>query len=223
MDIRFSKYPAHYTVFILFFIALINGFYLDDVYQSNIITAWVYDTSQFVILPFTLLFILYKYYGIRPSDYGIIIPTNNFNRNTLIQKAILYAALLEILYFVTYKFTDMYIPDKHYMGYLSLIPTGILKLPVVFYMSITAAVVEEIVYRGIPFMLFKKHKEYKHFNSLFIIITASLFSLVHWENGIPDLAATFVFGIFAAMLYLNYNNLIPLIFAHFVGDFVTFW
>lgn len=223
MDIRFSKYPAHYTVLIIFFVGLINGFYLDLIYKSNIVAAWAYDISQFIILPFTLFFILYKHYNIRPSSYGIIIPTTKHKIHSLIYASIYCAALLQIFWFVTYEFVNMYVPGKVHMGYLSLIPSGLMKFPVVVYMSVTAAVVEEVTYRGLPLLLFNKFINHQHINAVYILTTAMLFSLVHWENGADDLAATFVFGIFAAMLYLHYKNLIPLIFAHFIGDFVAFW
>ena len=223
MDMRFSKYLAHYTVFILIFIALINGFYFDLLFQSNIIAAWAHHITQFIILPFTLFFTLYKYCNIHPSSYGIIIPTTKNKKQSLIYISIYCAAILHLLYFVTYMFVNMYIPDRLYMGYLSLIPTGELELPVIIYMSLSAAITEEITYRGLPLLLFNKFINYKHFNVIFILTTSALFSLIHWENGVPDLAAAFVYGILSAMLYLHYKNLIPLIFAHFTGNFVTFW
>lgn len=223
MDIRFSKYPAHYVFLIIFFIALVNGFYLHYIYQESIFVAWAYDVSQFVVLPFTLFYILHRKYNISPGDYGVIIPGNKFLLNLLIYDAIFYAVILNVLYFATYEFVDMYVPDKYYPGYVSLIPVGIFKLPVVFYMSITAAVVEEVVYKGIPLMLFSKYSKYKYFNLLFVVITASLFSLAHWENGIPDIVSALAFGVFSAIVYLRIRNLLPIIFAHFVGDFVTFW
>ena len=223
MDIQLSKYPIHYTILILIFVALVNGFYLDIIYKSNIVAAWSYDISQFIILPFSLFFILFKYYNIHPSSYGIIIPATRYKKHSLIYASIYCAVLLQLFWFVTYEFVHMYVPGKVHMGYLSLIPTGLMKLPVVVYMSITAAVVEEITYRGLPLLLFKKFINHKRFNGIYILTTAVIFSLVHWENGADDLAAAFIFGIFAAMLYLHYKNLIPLIFAHFVVDFIIFW
>ena len=223
MDRQFNKYPAHYTVLILIFVAFINGFYLDLIYQSNIVIAWIYDIAQFIILPFTLFFILYRYYNIHPASYGIVIPVAKHKKRSLIFVSLYCAVLLQLLCFITYESVSLYVNGTEKMGYLSLIPTGLMRFPVVVYMSVTAAVVEEITYRGLPLLLFYKFRHSKYFNVTFVLTTAIIFSLVHWENGVPNLAEAFVFGVFSAMLYLRYKNLIPLMVAHFVVDFVSFW
>ena len=118
---------------------------------------------------------------------------------------------------------NLYIPDTYSNAYFSLIPSGVLKLPVILYMSITAAVVEEIIYRGLLLILLKDYIDKNGGKLLYILASAILFSSVHWENGVPDLAQTFVLGLLSAMLYLKLRNLLPFIFAHFIGDMVSFW
>jgi len=221
MDVRFSKYPAHYTTLIIFFIGFVNGFYIDWIYQTNIVAVWAYDVLQFVILPFALFFILYRYHNIRPSDYGIIIPATE--KHSLIIPSIYCAVILCFFWLATYELINSFVPDVPQVGYVNMIPEGLLRYPVILYMSATAAVVEEIAYRGIPLLLFNKFIDRKHFNLLFAVITAVVFALVHWENGVADLSAAFVFGLFSAMLYLHYRNLTPIIIAHFVTDIVIFW
>lgn len=223
MEMRFSKYPAHYTILIMFFIAFINGFYIEWIFQTNLLIAWAYDILQFVVIPFSLFFILFKYYDITPDCYGILMPSDQFNRNTLIYNSIVSAIILVVFYKATYALVDRFVGDIPFDGYFNLIPEGLMQIPVIIYLSITAAIVEEIVFRGLPLFIFKKHTNNKYFNIVFVITTSVLFSSIHWESGAPDLAATFVFGVLAAILYLHYKNLIPLMFAHFVGDLVAFW
>lgn len=223
MKTHFDKYPAHYTVFILFFVAFINGFFLDQLHQINLTVVWAYDIFQFVLLPFSLFYILFKVYDIRPHNYGISVPGTTEKRHSLIYISIFCAALLLLFHSATYELVKLYIPDRLYEGYLKMVPDGLLKIPVVIYMSLTAAVVEEITYRGIPLLLLDRYKKHRFFNSIYAYGTAIIFTSVHWENGTPDIAAAFVFGLLAAMLYLHYKNLIPLIFAHFVIDIVQFW
>ncbi|MCP4769644.1 MAG: CPBP family intramembrane metalloprotease [Gammaproteobacteria bacterium] len=49
-----------------------------------------------------------------------------------------------------------------------------------------------------------------------------LFSLVHWEDGLANLASTYIFGVFMAIAYLGLRNLWPLVIGHIFIDLVWF-
>jgi len=219
----FSKYPAQFTVLIIFTLQFINGFFILELHKYNPALFWLYDLFQFVLLPLILLVILSKYFNLKPSDYGIIISKTTGNKKSLILVTIYCTILLQLFSFVSYEATKAFFPAISNKNYHSVIPTGILEIPAILYMSVSAAIVEEIIYRGLPLIILKNIINDNKLEIVYIFITALVFASVHWENNLADIVSSFVYGVIAATLYLQYKNLIPIIFAHFTIDLATFW
>jgi membrane protease YdiL (CAAX protease family) len=95
--------------------------------------------------------------------------------------------------------------------------TGFLRLLALLHLSITAGVVEEIYYRGMMSSLFPTGVIG---SAAFLVVSSVIFASVHWEGGVRTLFETFVFGMFAAILFRATRNLWPLIVAHVVIDFL---
>jgi membrane protease YdiL (CAAX protease family) len=93
--------------------------------------------------------------------------------------------------------------------------TGTQRILVVFFLCMTAGVVEELYYRGIFRTLFGSDLIQK---VLFVLVSSLVFSGSHWEGGTQKLISTFLFGIIFASLYLVWQNLWPLMVAHFLID-----
>lgn len=74
-----------------------------------------------------------------------------------------------------------------------------------FNMWISAAVGEELLFRGYVFSQLKKIIGDK--KTVIIILSAILFSVPHLYQGIAGLVITFLFGIFFALLYNKYQNI----------------
>ncbi len=87
------------------------------------------------------------------------------------------------------------------------------------YMAITAGIVEEIIYR---FFLWKLVESFKYRVIIFVSISSLVFASVHWESGVQNLFATFIFGIVSAVIYVIIKNIWPLVIGHFVVDFFDF-
>ncbi len=90
----------------------------------------------------------------------------------------------------------------------------------VLYLSSTAGIFEEVIYRGIVISQIRKVTS----NSLIIAATSALvFSLIHWSLGLSIMSLAFILGLFWAVLFLKTGRLLPLILAHFSFDFITFF
>ncbi|MEN3324964.1 CPBP family intramembrane glutamic endopeptidase [Mariniflexile soesokkakense] len=95
-------------------------------------------------------------------------------------------------------------------------------LKYLLFIWISAAIGEELLFRGFMFMQFKHIlPEYKHKTVSMILISALLFSLPHAYQGLSGLLTTFVFGIIFGAVYVKYNyNLWITILIHGLIDSV---
>jgi len=96
---------------------------------------------------------------------------------------------------------------------------GALRTTQAVYYALTAGLVEEFYYRGLFRLLFKNTALHL---VLYVLLSAAIFSSVHWEGGAAKLFATFVLGLLAAGAYLYLKNLWPLVFGHFLADLFFF-
>ena len=84
--------------------------------------------------------------------------------------------------------------------------------------SITAGVVEEMVFRA---YLFPRFEEIFKNTDIAIILSASLFGLLHISYGtIAQVAFPFLFGVVTALHYKKHRNIKTLIYTHFLWDFL---
>jgi membrane protease YdiL (CAAX protease family) len=109
-------------------------------------------------------------------------------------------------------------------GYSLLVPESFLpKIGVVLYLSATAALVEEAVFRGLPWFYFSMVRPNRKPITLYILSTSFLFSAIHCEQGPQGMIAVFSLGIVSALLYVKIQNLWPFVIGHFIMDVISFW
>lgn len=88
----------------------------------------------------------------------------------------------------------------------------------VLIISITAGVVEELVFRA---YLFTRLEELFKNSDTAIVISAILFGLLHISYGtIAQVAFPFLFGVLTALHYKKHRNIKTLIYTHFLWDFL---
>ena len=202
-------------------IGLMNGFYKESLYSLAPIWFWVVDAVQFVLIPSVALFALAYLGGVRPNRYGF--------RHIGIANLILLTVLATLIFGLLYEpfsffFSILLKTSVPEFTYKKIIPQSpVLHLIVVLYFSASAAFVEEIVFRAIPWYYFSLQKAEKSHMWLYIISSSLLFGLIHWENGLHEVASTFVLGVFACVLYAKIKNIWPLVGAHFITDILSFW
>ncbi len=90
----------------------------------------------------------------------------------------------------------------------------------VLYLSVTAGVFEEVIYRGIVMGQLRRAGMN---NVAVLLLSATFFALIHWSLGIFTLIVAFTFGLIWGILYMRYAALLPVIIAHFLFDFVVFY
>lgn len=87
------------------------------------------------------------------------------------------------------------------------------------YVSWTAGITEEIIYRG--FLIFVLIELFPSFSMWPVLILSSLlFGLAHTYQGFLNVIKTFLFGLFFAILYIGLDSIIPLMILHFLIDYV---
>jgi membrane protease YdiL (CAAX protease family) len=137
--------------------------------------------------------------------------------------AIIAGFIIAAIYSGTKRITAFFIPENYFyrsFEYTHLIPsTGIGSLLVLIYFSVTAGIVEELCFRGI---LRKICDITKIGHLFFVILSALLFSTIHWEGGIYSICATATCGIFIAVWFLRSGDLVGAMVAHTVSDLILF-
>lgn len=86
--------------------------------------------------------------------------------------------------------------------------------------SITAGVVEELVFRA---YLFTRLEELFKNTDIALILSAALFGILHISYGtVAQVAFPFLFGVVTTLHYKKYRNIKTLIYTHFLWDFLLF-
>ncbi|MEK3990375.1 CPBP family glutamic-type intramembrane protease [Robertmurraya sp. FSL R5-0851] len=87
------------------------------------------------------------------------------------------------------------------------------------YVSWTAGITEEIIYRG--FLIFALFQLFPGLSIWPVLIFSSLiFGLAHTYQGILNVIKTSLIGLFFAILYIGLDSIVPLIILHFLIDYV---
>lgn len=126
--------------------------------------------------------------------------------------------------FWTFLWPYDWVLHRHLFSYVSMIPQGFIgHFLTCFYLSITAAVVEEFYFRGVlRFSAYALIPNKQTAKWVFILGSSLLFGLIHWKSGLTTTVSAFCFGLATARMYLWTNSLWPLMTAHFVTDMVGF-
>ena len=226
MNQIYSNHIKHVSLVVapFFLFGLINGVYNSLLARSSFMLFWLMDIIGWIILPSTILYYLYRYYGIRLHDYGLFPPGSTYQRREILIWSLIATAILSLYYFsfgwLAWRLIDV-VPTS--FSYGDMVPNGNMRYVAIFYLAITAAVFEEIFYRGLIWRLVYSSRIRYNKMFIYVIVSSSFFGLVHWENGLPEVVAAIIFGIVACVLYLRWHNLLPLMVAHFFIDIVNFW
>jgi uncharacterized protein len=87
------------------------------------------------------------------------------------------------------------------------------------YVSWTAGITEEIIYRG--FLIFALTQLFPVLSIWPVLILSSLlFGLAHTYQGFLNVIKTSLFGMFFAILYIGLDSIVPLMILHFLIDYV---
>ncbi len=199
---------------------MINGL-VNSVIYDNALLYWGFELLTWIVIPCIILYRVTRTPGFRFSDLGYHTAIRGrHNPGLVLLVCVLFAPLCYGVYAGSYAlFSDLF-PGPGFFNYESIVPeSGILYLAVVIYFGLSAGLVEEFLFRG---LLYHAFAGFQHSLALFLLVSPLLFSLVHWEDGLANLASTYVFGVFMAIAYLGFRNLWPLMLGHIFTDLLWF-
>ncbi|OIJ16522.1 CAAX protease [Anaerobacillus alkalidiazotrophicus] len=192
-------------------------------YINSIIGLWVPTIFILLLVAFTDL--TYTNIGltmptINTEVFGPVITYSAFGIALLYLFGIFYY-LIGYRYSVKIRNKLLQVKEKE-LGkaeFSEILPTTKKEKKLWNYVSITAGVTEEIIYRG--FLIFALAFLFPNFSIWLIILLASLlFGLAHTYQGlITGILRTTVLGIIFSILYIGLGSILPLIVFHFLIDY----
>jgi membrane protease YdiL (CAAX protease family) len=199
---------------------MINGL-VNSVIYNDALLYWGFELLTWIVIPSIILFLVARTPGFHFANLGYHVAIRGQHNSGLFMLAcVLFAPLCYGVYAGSYAFFSELFPGEGFFNYGSIVPeSGFLYLVVVIYFGLSAGLVEEFLFRG---LLYRAFAGFRHSLVLFLLVSPLLFSLVHWEDGLANLASTYIYGVFMAIAYLGLRNLWPLVIGHIFTDLVWF-
>ena len=208
---------------LVFLLNYLDGYIKADLYRLYPLYFWVFDFTKFVLVPGLCLAALATWSGVKPRHYGLGWPA--LTKTEFLTIAVLVTFTMQVVYYyasyLSWRILAGATPPQ--FNYSETIPPGLAGKLVAVYFAATAALVEEIYYRGLTWRLLEGSFSPGVRKIVYTLGAASFFAAIHWENGSPELIATFAYGVAACLWYLRLRNLWPLVLAHFVIDLWFYW
>jgi membrane protease YdiL (CAAX protease family) len=181
---------------------------------------WTYDVTKWVLLPAVTLFAMRVWCGTRQADFGLHGPAPHWSLAQLSGFTVLFTALA-MSYFGFQLLGARFLPAGGTFDLVALLPEGAARLAAVLYLCVTAAVVEELFYRGVLREAMAPAGAGLGRATGYVVVSSTLFGVSHFEGGAVEIFATGLYGVVAALFALRVRNLWPLIVGHFATDFVA--
>lgn len=189
-------------------------------YLNTIISLWI---------PTLIVLLLVAFTDLTFREIGLTFPTiNTHTLGPVITFTVFGLALLYVLvilyYLIGYRYRSairnqlLQAAEKEADGFSEIFPTTEKEKRLWNLVSVTAAITEEIIYRG--FLIKAFTTLFPHLSIGFILLIASfLFGLAHTYQGLIGVIRTTVVGIFFSLLYLGFGSIVPVILFHFLIDY----
>jgi hypothetical protein len=212
------------AVFPTLALELLNTFWLEPLILRGPAIFYAADILQWIIVPGLVWAFLLRAPHIKPKEYGF--PDSSQTPSLIsVAQALSVALLLWLAYKPVFVIAYRWFwPYAENFGYSAIIPKLFpWNILISLYFSTTAAVVEETVFRGLPWLYFSCFLSPARRIIWYLILTPLLFAACHSEQGPHGVIAAWAYGLTAALLYIRLRNLWPLILGHFVIDMIEFW
>jgi hypothetical protein len=205
-------------------LSLLNHFYKAWVFDLGPAWFWLADAVQYLVAPAAGWYFFLRPAGVKPSDYGLKYGRNSHDRHGGIAFTLFIALLLVAAYWPIHTVANALLA-KFSGNFQDVNPksgTYFASLIVALYMSATAALVEEGVWRGLSWLYLSAVLPLRWRRFWYVLITATVFAIAHSEQGPGGVMAAFWFGVLAAGLYLKLKTLWPVVLGHFITDLLIF-
>jgi membrane protease YdiL (CAAX protease family) len=217
---RFSqKLTIFYRILFLSAPLLLNDFYMLIIAEDAFYWHFALDLLFYIGLQSLVVYLAWRWKWFTWRSAGLT--TEKIWKQTL-QGVLLFlavfllATLLEILrQFITTHFSW----DIPAGGHVTHPPwNAILSILYILYLSVSAGLYEELIYRGLVISQLRLVTSHDSFS---IVLSSLIFALIHWSLGITIVTLAFIVGLFWGSIYIKNGRLLPLMIAHFLFDFVT--
>ncbi|HOJ29721.1 MAG TPA: CPBP family intramembrane metalloprotease [Spirochaetota bacterium] len=199
---------------------LLNDLYLPLVPKDATTLSIVLDVLVYIGWQTTLLYVAYEAGWFSWNSLGI---------NLTQVKQWLWGVVLFVCVFVAYTgITIAFMFAKKYYGitvesfwYFPLPQWhGVYVFLYVLYLSITAGIYEEIIYRGIAI---HQLKNLTSNTGILVIVSTLLFVAIHWSMGPGTWMEAGLWGALWAYLYIKTHSLLPIMIAHVLYDVASIY
>jgi len=200
-------------------LSLLNGFYKAPLHRAGPAWYWLADALQFVAVPLLCAWLLLRPAGIdaralglRPERHAVRLSPGSLLFTSAFLALITWPAVRLAAY--GWEYGDV-MPQ--------VLPTAWWpRLLVAVYMAVTAALVEEVAFRALPWLYVQEVVAPRWRKLVFLVGSTFLFAMIHAEQGPAGVLASGWFGWMAAAFYVRFRSLWPCVLAHFAVDLLAF-
>jgi membrane protease YdiL (CAAX protease family) len=203
--------------------ALLNHFYLAPLHRLGPAAFWAVDVVQFILVPCACWVFLVRHQSISAAELGLVLKSRHWRDQDFwgavaaapIAIATVSWLMFKILNFSLWEYGEIY--PQHAMPH----PGGA-RVLVAAYMALTAGLVEEVVWRAVPWLYFREAVTQPWRRTLYVLVTSAMFAVAHSEQGPSGVIGALVFGLAMAWIYSGTRTLWPLVLGHALVDFMLF-
>jgi len=196
-------------------------YFLNDLYlipltrSANLPLLWGLDVVFFCLIPAATLLVLFRRGYLRPAQIGL----REWPDRTGWLIAI--GAALAAHVVMTLNLEPFFHAELccRVCGGYPFPAAGLAKWGTIFYAALSAALLEEIIFRGI---LINRLRLYIQHPWVIVIIAAAVFALIHWCQGPGKLVSTFLMGILSILIYLRRGRLSEAMVSHLIFNILAF-
>lgn len=175
---------------------------------------------MFVAAPVGLVLAIRHAWRINLAELGI--RAENLIGGAAMVRCILVSFLFWLVLYATFLSTAL-IPDfvPQQFSYLDVLPPAQLpQAAVIVYLSVTAAIAQELVFRAIALQVVNQMIAVGKL-SWYLAISSLGFASWHWDKGLGVISSALVFGLLAGIYFFQRRDLMPLIAAHAFNDWYS--
>ena len=203
--------------YLLIFIFLYSGVFVRHaLFLFNLEVMLLSDMTVYVLIP---LLIAGAFYATARDRFIEIVAEFKWTSRGLLLFAllgILYANLSIFCVRWTEYFTNYYVVQHTDISQLIIVKFGFYG---VLYLSISAAIFEELLFKSVLIRCFKGCPT----ELMFVTVSSFLFVVSHyWQGPISMFFMVLLFALPTAVYYYRTKNIINLLLFHFVSDFLIF-
>ena len=225
-----SKIDARWGWLALSTYFAVTGLWAPDVSYKVGLLYWGIDVLRFWIIPFAMLLLANRLSRDEPKKETPTLSTERFSDAEKVARFIggvllcyfsislcsrIFSAIAGPILHTTFG-----IPNGHdTLAAMRSRYMGLERGLVVFYLSLTAAVLEEVFYRGLANQLAGVFKRASINRTVYYLIGVGLFSAYHWPSGAYSIGNAMGIGLVSCIMYRATGKLSIVVVSHFLLDF----